>query len=62
MRRRRFTVRARLTLLYGAVFLVSGTALSAASYVLVAQAQPTARTVDSSGVPFAKGSAAYFKE
>jgi signal transduction histidine kinase len=40
MRRRRITVRGRLALLYGSVFLASGTALLAITYVLVDDAIP----------------------
>jgi signal transduction histidine kinase len=44
-RRPRVTVRARLTVLYGSVFLASGVALSAITYLLVAETLPSARSV-----------------
>ncbi|HXA62886.1 MAG TPA: HAMP domain-containing sensor histidine kinase [Streptosporangiaceae bacterium] len=49
--RPRLTVRARLALLYGGVFLASGAALSGATYLLVAHALPSPSTAPGSVPP-----------
>src|ERR1700677_245762 len=46
----RRTVRLRLTLLYGGLFLISGTALLVITYVLVAHRFPAFVTAQSAGV------------
>jgi len=49
----RRTVRLRLTLLYGGLFLISGTGLLIITYVLVAHRFPTIMTVQGKAVPHA---------
>src|SRR5215469_5362917 len=47
----RHTIRLRLTLLYGGLFLASGTGLLIITYVLVAHRLPAIVTVNHSGAP-----------